>query len=465
MTTTGQADSTAAGTTTSGTTTTADSTEESGFDPPDAACGNGFVEAGEQCDDGNEEDGDSCNSQCQIPCGLQWSTLTLGPTLDSEIEALAVATDSADQVLVSGRLREVTVDKGGNVVVGEDTVVVQSHQPTGGLVWEQVLGSPDGDVFSAGVAVDAADDVYVASTVDVAAGGTAIRVTKLLGASGAEDWTHDFDGPFAGEDERAFDIAVGPDGQPVVSGQARAGDGDDDIWLRKLDAATGDEVWTTTYSGVGAGGFSTDDGGPLAIADDGSIYVLARTYVNFETQVGTLLRFGPDGGPATWTFTPVIEGTNQQFGLVDVTGDPSGQPVLAIERVDGANVNFWVYALDTAGVEQWSRSRADFEQAELGSSWVLEGLATTDEELVVLGRFLDDQRMPGTTWWEPWVSRLDVAGDSRCQVSYQGELVGLQPPSLFGYSVASTSDGSAVAVGEQASSKESGLWIASFRAQ
>src|SRR5690606_34788427 len=96
-------------------------------------------------------------------------------------------------------------------------------------------------------------------------GGTAIRVVKLAAMDGAQQWVHDFDGPFPGEDELALGIAVGPDGQPVVSGQVRAGDGDDDVWLRKLEAVDGSEVWTQTYGGTGSGGFSTDDGGPLAI--------------------------------------------------------------------------------------------------------------------------------------------------------------------------------------------------------
>ncbi len=466
MATTMVADGTATTSATSDVTTTdGGSTEETGFDPPEPACGNGFVEGDEQCDDGNRDDGDSCSSACEIPCGLQWSTLTLGPTQDSEIAARQVTRDANDQLFLSGRLQEITVDKGGEVTEGEDTVVVQSHADGGGLAWEQVLGDPQGDVSSAGIAVDAAGDVYVATTVDAADGGTAIRVYKLLGADGGMGWTHDFDGAFVGEDETAFGIAVGPDGMPVVSGQVRAGDGDDDIWLRKLDATTGVEVWTETYSGVGAAGFSTDDGGPVAIGADGSIFVLSRIYVDFQTQVGTLLRFGPDGGAPTWTFTPDIGGTNQSFGLVDVAVASDGGPVFVVERVDGGTVGFWMYKLDDAGGQQWSRDRTDFENEDDGTDWILEDFARDGDELVVLGRYINNVQRRGESWWEPWVARLDAAGDSRCQVAHQGDPVGLFPPSLLGYGLTVTGNGSAVAVGEQASTDESGLWIGSFRAQ
>ncbi|MEX1367615.1 MAG: DUF4215 domain-containing protein [Nannocystaceae bacterium] len=468
-------DSTTGGTTSSptGPTTTTtppatgDSTdggsEDTGFDPPEPSCGNGFVEADEECDDANDDDDDACSNACTVPCGLQWSETVLGPTQDSLIEGRSVARDDADQIVLSGLLREITTQMDGTPLVGDDTVLVQAHMPGGGLVWEQVLGDPEGDARPAGVAVDGVGDVYVASTVDASDGGTAIRVTKLAAADGDPLWIHDFDGPIGGEDEIASGIAVGPDGQPVVSGQVRAGDGDDDVWVRKLQAADGTEVWTETYSGVGSGGFSTDDGGPVAIGADGSVFVLSRIYEDFQTNRGTLLRFGPDGGLPTWTFTPVIGGTDQTFTLEALTVAADGGPLMAVSRVDGADVSFWLYKLDDAGSEQWLRTGDDFEVADQGSDWILEGLATTGDELVVLGRYRNDTRMAGLSWWEPWVSRLDAAGTTRCQVLYQAPFEGLLPTSVLAFGVATASDGSALATGIQDSADESVLWLGSFR--
>lgn len=438
-------------------------TEDTGFDPPQPMCGNGYVEDDEECDDGNEDDDDACNNACEVPCGLEWSELVLGPTLDSLIEGRSIATDDTGRILVSGALRVVTVEMDGTVTEEDDTVLVQSHMPGGGMVWEQVLGDPVGDATPSGVATDAAGDVYVASTVDAADGGTAIRVTKLAAGDGNELWVHDFDGPFPGEDEAATGIAVGPDGRPVVVGTARAGDGDDDVWVRKLEPADGSEVWTTTHGGVAAGAFSTDDGGPVAIAGDGSIYVLARIYEDFSTNRGTVLRFEPDGGMATWTFTPTIAGSDQVFTLEAITATADGGSLMAVSRVDGTEVAFWVYKLDDAGNEQWSLTRADFEVPEAGSDWVLEGLDTFGEELVVLGRYRNDQSVEGLSWSEPWVSRLDADAVPRCQVLYQAPFDGLLPTALRAFAVATDPQGHALVTGVQDGADESSLWLGSFR--
>jgi cysteine-rich repeat protein len=443
--------------------TTGASSGDTGFDPPMPACGNGYVEADEECDDANAVDDDACSNACQVPCGLQWSTLTLGPTLDSEIEGRFVARDGGDQIVVAGRLREITVEMDGTVLEGDDTVLVQAYDGVGGMVWERILAAADGDALPAGVAVDAAGDVYAAATIDAADGGRAIEVTKLEAATGATAWVHGFDGPFPGEDEVATGIAVGPDGRPVLTGQVRAGDGDDDVWLRKLDAADGSEVWTQTHSGVGSGGFSTDDGGPLAIAGDGSIYVLARLYESFSVQRGALLRFSPDGGPPAWVFQPEIPGSEQTFVLGPVAVGEDDQPVMSVLRSSGATIDFWLYKLDADGQPLWMRSRADFEVRGAGDDWILEGLAGSGEELLVQGRYLNDQRLAGSAWWEIWVSRLAADGSPRCQVLQQGEFRGLLPPSLLGYAVTSGSDGSAIVTGEQASEDEAGLWLGSFR--
>lgn len=438
-------------------------TAETGFDPPEPVCGNGYVEDDEECDDANAVEDDACNSACQVPCGLQWATLTLGPTLDSEIEGLAVTRDGDDQILVAGRLREITVEMDGTMIEGDDTVLVQSYDPSGGMVWEQILGTAEGDAYVAGVAVDAANDVYVAATLDAADGGTAIQVTKLAAATGATTWVHDFDGAIVGEDERAFGIAVGPDGQPVVSGQVRVGAGDDDVWLRKLDAVDGGELWTQTHSGVGSGGFSTDDGGPLGIAPDGSIYVLARIYEDFATQRGALLRFAADGGPAQWTFQPDIAGVDQTFELGPLVVGGDGLPVMSVLRTTGATVDFWIYQVDAGGQEVWSRERPDFEARGAGTDWILEGLAASGDELVVQGRYINDQRLAGSSWWETWVTRLGPDANPRCQVLEQASFRGLLPPSLRGFAVATASDGSALVTGLQSSSDEAGLWLGSFR--
>jgi hypothetical protein len=212
-----------------------------------------------------------------------------------------------------------------------------------------------------------------------------------------------------------------------------------------------------------ARGFSPDDGGPLAIAPDGSIYVLARIYEDFQTQRGALLRFAADGGPADWSYQPSIGGTDQQFGLGPLTVGGDGLPVMSVQRSSGASIDFWIYKVDADGQEVWSRERADFEVPGVGNDWILEGLASHQDALVVQGRYLNDVELAGSEWWEIWVARLEADASPRCQVLQQASFRGLLSPSLRGYAVATASDGSAVVTGERISDDEAGLWLGSFR--
>jgi hypothetical protein len=162
-------------------------------------------------------------------------------------------------------------------------------------------------------------------------------------------------------------------------------------------------------------------------------------------------------------FQPEIAGTEQMFGLGPVAVGEDGQPVMSVQRSSGATIDFWIYKLDVDGQPLWMRERSDFEVRGAGDDWILEGLAGSGEELLVQGRYLNDQRLAGSAWWEIWVSRLAADGSPRCQVLQQGEFRGLLPPSLLGYAVTSGSDGSAIVVGAQTSEDESGLWLGSFR--
>src|SRR5690606_24069913 len=96
-------------------------------------------------------------------------------------------------------------------------------------------------------------------------------------------------------DDIGSGIAVTPDGDLVVVGRVRVGDGDDDVWVRKADPSDGSEIWTMTWTGVGDGMFSTDRVGAVSVAPDGSVWVGAREHIAFDTQDATLLHFDADG--------------------------------------------------------------------------------------------------------------------------------------------------------------------------
>ena len=444
------------GTSSPGTTVDPDPT---GFEPPDAVCGNGFLEEGEQCDDGNDVDEDDCSNACLVPCGLEWTALEPAPTLDSEISGLRVVRDGAGNTLVAAHLQEITVDEEENVIEGPDTILVIKYDPEGGQLWQQVLSDGDGDTNVGGLAVDELGDVAIVGTVD-GADGTDIWATWLDGQDGSSAWTHTHDGDFDGDDY-GMGVAIGPDGDPIISGQVRDGDKDDDVFIRKLDAMTGFEVWTSTWSGQPDNGYSVDAGGPVAVASDGAPYVIAEEYVSFNTVEATLIRFAADGSGPEATLSPLADGEVHKHAAGYIAADGAGHVYFTIERF-GAAPKFWLYKIDDTQTILWERDRDDFQDGE--DDWYHYGIAVTeDDELVVGGRRINEIQLEDLSWWEAWTSRLSADGDPICALVLVGPTEGLSPADLLVQAVGAASDGGALLTGAQALEGESMLWTARFR--
>jgi len=443
---------------------TSGGSSETGFDPPAPECGNGFVEGDEQCDDGNRTDDDTCNNVCQVPCGLDIATVVLPPTNESVIDASFVAATPNGGSVVAGLLREITTDQRGNEQIEDDVVQVLSFDPAGRPLWTTTVENPLGDLDVAGLAVDDAGDVVIGATADDPDGTQGVAVVKLAAADGAEVWRHTFDGTSPGEDDPATGVALTPEQDVVVVGQTRVGDGDDDVWVRKLAAADGTEIWTTTYSGAGNGSFSTDDGGPVAVDGEGNIWVLALEYVDFDSQPPVLLRFAADGGPAEVTASQMLPGTAQDYFLIDLEGAEQG--AFGIYGRDlGALLEIRLVRWDGEGVETWAIDNESVAIAENGSDWRIEGVAPQGDEVLVAGTVDNDVTIADTVWQEVWVARLTADGTERCRSQYRGDEMGLLPPSIVAADAAVATDGQGLVSGLQTAEGDTALWLGRFRAQ
>jgi cysteine-rich repeat protein len=434
-------------------------TTDPGFDPPTPACGNGYLEADEECDDANTEDGDACTAACQIPCGLEREWIELAPTAESDIAGLRVVAAPDGGIVVVGRIQEVTVDQEGNPDAGPLQGLVVAYDAAGDKRWERRLGPDMGDLELRDGAVDAAGDIALVGTI-AADDKRDIWVARLAAEDGAELWSVTVDGELDGSDDLGTGVAVAPDGDVVATGQVRNADKDDDIWVRKLAAADGAPVWTTTWSGTADNGFSTDDGGPVAVAADGSVYVLVREYVDFETAEATLLKFGDDGDPL-WEVRPLADGSPHEHDPGAVATSPEGEPLIVVQRF-GAAPTFWVYRYTAMGEQVWALDRGDFEVA--GEDWSAEGLGVAaDGEVVIGGSWLDDVTLAKTEWYEAWIARLEPDGTKRCQVSYRAPGEDLVPPSLLPADFAAGPEGTALAAGARSENGEASLWTGRFR--
>lgn len=438
----------------------ADAESETGFDPPVLECGNGFVEEGEQCDDGNRRDDDACNNACQVPCGLAGATLVLPPTDESVFSADHVAVTAQDGAVVAGLLRVITTDQRGNQEIAPDVTRVLRFDDAGRLSWTAEVANPQGDIAPDGVVVDGRDDIYLANTGEDPAGESAIIVTKLAGEDGQELWRHVFAGDTRQGDELATGIALHPDGV-VVAGQVRAGDGDDDIWVRLLDTADGAEVWSASYSGVASGGFSTDDAGPVAVDPQGRVWVLGIEYVDFETSMPVLLRFGATGGPVEVIATPTLAGSEQNYFAIDLQSDDAGV-AMAYGRNLGSDFDIRLTRYDTEGTEVFSLDPGAV-RGLVGSDPVVRGIALGGGEMLVVGSVTNDVTIPEAAWTEVWVARLGADASVRCLGQARGTARGLLPPSIVAADGTVASDATGLVSGVHSVDGDASLWLGRFR--
>lgn len=456
--------STSSGSTTN-TTQAGESSSDGGFEPSDPECGNGFVEPGEECDDANDDDADGCTSQCQLQCGLEWTSVVLPPTDTSNMDARGVIADARGGATLAGFQQEITTDQRGNETILDDEGVIIRFDSDGQTQWEARLAEDDADVEVVGIASDDAGNSYVAASVATNGEDSDIRIYKL-GSDGSELWSTTVDSAVDNAEDVAFGVAVDASGAPIVSGQVRAGDGDDDVWLGSFDADTGEPTWSSTWSGEGSGTFSTDDGGPLAIGDDGTVYVFAREYVDFQANVATLLAFDGMGGDATVVYRTDF-GVGQQNQIPqDVAVEDDGSVLVTFTRILASSNEFYLLRVDPSdGSEQWSLEAT--QVAESSTVEDAEGFAIMGADplegggVAVMGTLVrsgDDAE-----WNETWVARYDDADALVCMFVRESPQLSFIPGSLFGRVVSTGAAGRAVVGALQFEDGAQSLWVGAFR--
>lgn len=451
--------SSAASTSSSSGTTDVGSSSDTGFEPPVPECGNGFVEVGEDCDDGNDEPLDACPNDCIFACSVEWTVVRSGPTLESDIYGVSVATDAAGQVYALAYQREIDVDPKGMQSIGDVSTLLLALDDAGTERWSVAFAEPGLAVRPGAVAVDAAGVPHVALTREVVAGGTDVQVLRLDPTDGAIVWTHDVVSPVVDGDDVAEALAVGPDGDVVVTATVAVAEGDDDAWTRKLAAVDGAEVWTSSFDGPSEGAFSTDNAGPVAIGPDGTVAVLAQAYVDFSAAPATLLVYPPDGGEPQWTWTPPDDGGSQELTPIGVGIDDEGNVYAAYQRITSV-VRFWVAKFDDDGTSLWLLDDDHFLGAN--DDWSLSALGLGPNGPALVGSYTADDG--ADAWVEGWVAQVDPEAAPLCLFTIQGEGGGVLPPGLFSEGGAVAADGKVLAVGQWIDEAEEALWVARLRA-
>jgi hypothetical protein len=354
-------------------------------------------------------------------------------------------------------------DTGNFAVVGklenaDDDAWIAMFDPEGGVIWEDVVDSGQGKDYGQAVTFDAAGDVVFVGSRDNT--NKELWIEKRSAAAGAVVWTVIEPSGFAG-DNLPGDIALAPDGALVVSGTVRAGDQDSDIWVRKLASADGSETWTSSFSGVAdGGGFSIDRGGPLAVADDGTIYVGGEQGVDIDTKEGVLLKYGAGGGAEAWRLAPQEDGGDHLHEVVAVAAGPEGEAYFVIHQSSEPGF-FWLYRAAADASIEWEMNRDDFEFMPT-SGWVVSGLDLADAgSLTIGGRLINEEVGQAISWSEAWVADIRLDGVGECLAHHTWKNAHIIPASTSAYGFAEGRNG-VVVVGEVIDGPENYLWLGGF---
>jgi len=177
--------------------------------------------------------------------------------------------------------RSIVVDQDGYYVVagytrsyGVGTApnfwILKINPSNGDTLWTKAYGGTSGE-YLLSVAVDN-DGYYVAAgeTMSYGAGNYDLWLLKINPATGDTIWTKTYGGS---DNEGQFSIAIDQNGYYAVSGYSQSfGAGDRDAWLLKINPATGDTIWTKTY-----GGSNNEYSFSISVDQDGYYMVTGET--------------------------------------------------------------------------------------------------------------------------------------------------------------------------------------------
>jgi hypothetical protein len=163
--------------------------------------------------------------------------------------------------------------------------------------------------------------VYYAGRVAVAGQGVQMLTMKLDGDTGATVWT-DSRGGSAGGDDIAWDLVVGPDGNPVVCGHTLETGNVARCLTRKLAAGNGAQLWEATLAG--AVNDLTTRSAWLAVLPGGDIAMVQRGYGSSTGYDVLLARYAAGDGHAVWSGRydgPTHGGDDPRAMILTAAGD------------------------------------------------------------------------------------------------------------------------------------------------
>jgi len=259
----------------------------------------------------------------------QWIKM-LGSSTEN---AMAVTTDSSDNVLVVGNAR-------GNLdnvtSTGSKDLFVVKYNSSGTRLWTKLFGESDNTTSGKGVSTDSSDNIYAVGTRgSTYPDGYVVKINS----SGNELWSNTFTSEGSSPTEDVSGVTVDKDMNVYVSGatdanlngNVNAGGSGYDAFLIKYNSS-GIRQWTKQFGTSGA-----DYSSSVVLDSSGNIYVTGNTNGNLNGQTNSgstdsfIIKFN-SSGTMLWTSllgTPqddkfhsiIIDSFN---GLIFLTGTTTG---------------------------------------------------------------------------------------------------------------------------------------------
>jgi hypothetical protein len=198
-----------------------------------------------------------------------------GSTTEEYGHAVALAANG--DVLVTGDSKGL-----GTTNSKADVVVLRLDGTNGGVLWSRSWGGLDIDTGS-GIAVAASGDVYVTgSTASFGVGANDVFVLRLNGASGSTVWSQTWGGP---SNDVAAALTVAGNGDLIVAGYTTSfGAVSSDVLVLRLSGVNGTVVWSRTW-----GGTFDDRGTEVAMGPTGNVFVVGYTNISVSTGLDSLV--------------------------------------------------------------------------------------------------------------------------------------------------------------------------------
>lgn len=257
----------------------------------------------------------------RFQAGTLFSRYRIGPTGGSLIWVTTVASSLND--FTNG----LAVDSGGNILAtgsANGGIFLNKYGPGSDVIWSKgyILGGA-----GTGVAVDSSDNVYLSGAVaGMGTGYSDVLIHKYPSGGGDALWAKRFSGP---TEEACLSVAVGPDGNPVITGFFYAtidfggtiltSAGGSDIFLVKLSSVDGSTIFAYRFGEQENA--QNDIGYGVACANDGSIYLCGQfgNSIDFGNGTGTLTSTGLDAFLVKFNSSGVAQWSKRIGGALNDT--------------------------------------------------------------------------------------------------------------------------------------------------